>query len=195
MAWPWPTSASESLVPVRDPAWDLAWGLQLGTWPVQRAGNTRFEFNLNCYRVSGQNTDLATRCSRRITQRRRPLVRQVGLGLDNEVHDGAARCGCLAGEHGGKPCGRAYRRGPRRPDRHLRRQVPGSAHLGRDGDHRRPLRLGLHHRARRHPPRQDLRDLACGARLPRGLGHRTTRATPSPIPKPPTCCTRCIPRR
>ena len=30
---------------------------------------------------------------------------------------------------------------------------------GEDGDHRRPVRLGLHHRARRRSPRQDLRDL------------------------------------
>src|SRR5205823_12622790 len=36
----------------------------------------------------------------------------------------------------------------------------------------RPMRLGLHHRPRRDPTRQDLRDHACHARIPRGVGFR-----------------------
>ena len=59
-------------------------------------------------------------------------VRRVWTGAGYEVRDRIARGGAPAGGDGRQPGGGSHRRRPRRPDRHLRRQVSGPAYLGRD---------------------------------------------------------------
>src|ERR1700691_2241168 len=73
-------------------------------------------------------------------------------GAGHEVGDGVARGGSLAGGRGGEPGGGSHRGRSWRPDRHLRRQISGSAQLGRGRDHRWFVRLGLHHRSGRGSP-------------------------------------------
>jgi hypothetical protein len=65
---------------------------------VQRAGNTRFEFNLSGVWHLDKMPNWQHAPSQRITQAAGVGSGRFELGLVDEIHDGDARCGCFAGE-------------------------------------------------------------------------------------------------